>query len=101
MSDFSKTPKTLTQESPTKRSKSQMPLTSRLSSGYEFAKHPAMNRTWLRNLLFGLAIAMPLSLYGLEAGLWQAKDLLEVYGIVVVTCLFLLPIYAAIVRQLP
>lgn len=87
-------------------SKSKEPTTEaavkgELPSQYEFAKNPAMNRTWLRNLLFGLAIAMPLSLYGLGAELWQTKNLVEIYGVVVVTCLVLLPIYAAIVRELP
>lgn len=67
---------------------------------YQFANNPAMKRAWLRNLLFGFAITLPLSLYGLGTELWQAKNLLEIYGVVVVTCLVLLPIYAAIVREL-
>lgn len=70
-------------------------------SQYQFAKNPIMNRTWMRNLLFGLGIAMPLSLFGAATNMWQAKDLLFIYGIVVVTCFFLLPLYTAIVRELP
>lgn len=76
-------------------------LPNKLASQYQFANNPALNRTWLRNLLFGFAIAMPLSLYGLGAELWQMKNLVEIYGVVVVTCMVLLPIYSAIVRELP
>lgn len=95
---MSKTPEFETQES---ASSAQASRGGRSLSGYQFANNPAMSRSWLRNLLFGLAIVMPLSLYGLEAQLWQTKDLLLIYGIVVATCLVLLPIYTAIVRELP
>lgn len=67
---------------------------------YQFANNPVMRRSWMRNLLFGLGIAMPLSLVGLQAGLWEGKDLLLIYGVVVVTCMLLLPLYATIVREL-
>ena len=70
-------------------------------SQYQFANNPAMQRAWIRNLLFGFAITLPLSMVGLAVELWQAKDLLLIYGVVVVTCLGLLPIYAAIIRELP
>ena len=87
--------------SKTQKLNAQKPASNeRISTAYQFANNPAMRRSWVRNLLFGFAIAMPLSLYGLEAQLWQAKDLLSIYGIVVVTCLVLLPIYTAIVREL-
>ncbi len=69
-------------------------------ASYRFSSNPAMSRGWLRNLVFGLALALPLALFGLGAELWLAKDLWFVFGIPVVTSMVLLPIYAAIVREL-
>lgn len=67
---------------------------------YRFAHNPAMRRAWLRNIVFGFAIALPLALFGLGLQLWAVKDLLLVFGTPVVTSMVLLPLYAAIVREL-
>lgn len=102
MSDRSKAQKPQFQEQEQQQQQQQeATLPNKPSSQYQFANNPAMNRAWLRNLLFGFAIAMPLSLYGLGMELWQTKNLVEIYGIVVVTSMVLLPIYSAIVRELP
>ncbi len=71
------------------------------ASDYQFARNPFMNRWWIRNLLFGLVIAMPVSVFGLSAGWWQPGQLWHIMGLVVLSCMVLLPLYAAVIREVP